>query len=325
MVPFALFAALALSQASVRCDETRRVAPNGVKKAVMELRRELAKRGLHVTDLPSDGVAARRLLEAQMKTHAWCGADDQIRVIEGALTRAPVDQTLVSAKVARASGLSRGLSARSLARVDGALEGARRELGAGRLPRANTLANQALFTALGSRDPWFLPKPPPQNVVTAFAAGEELPEKEVTAACPNLGKGRGLTLETALQQLAATLDTARVRAIEIRRGPNLLEQLEQAARLRDTPKAIRTACVLSFRAGEVADGLDRVMARFQRVNVLRDERGVAAPEQPQFDALVNEASRQIAARDYAGARSTLETLLVFLGDPEQPSGNLPAP
>jgi hypothetical protein len=325
MVPFALVAVLAVSQGSVRCDATRRVVPNDVKRAVNDLRRELGKRGLHVTDLPSDGVAARRLLEAQIKTHAWCGANDQVRIIQGALARSPIDQTLVSAKVARVAGLSGGLAARSHAQVEEVLDVAQRELEKGRLPRANTLANRAMSIVVGSRDPWFLPKPQAQAVVTASAVTEELPEKEVVAGCPGAAKGKPLTAQAAIDHLGAALDAGQIRVTEVRRGPNLLEQLDQAVRLHDNPKTVKTACVLAYRAGHVSDGLDRAMARFQRVNVLRDRKGVAEAEKPQFDALVNEASRQVAVRDYGGARATLETLLVFLGDAERPSGNLPRP
>ncbi len=323
MVPFALVVVVTVSQASVRCDEARRVVPKDVQRAVGELRRELGKRALHITDLPSDGVAARRLLEAQIKTHSWCGADAQLTIVRDALARTTVDATLVSAKMNRASGLSNGLKPRFQSQVDKAITSAQRELGQGHLSKANGLANQALYVVAGSRDPWVLPKAKTESVVTAFAAGEELPEKEVSAGCPGLAKGKPLTAAAALDALGATLDRTQVRASEVRRGSSLLEQLDQAVRLHDNPKAVKTACVLTYRATQVTDGLDRAMARFQRVNVLRDKRGIAEAEQPRFDALVNEASRQVSTRDYGGAKATLETLLVFLGDPVSPSGNLP--
>lgn len=324
MVPFALVVVVTLSQASVRCDETRRVVPKDVQRAVVELRRDLGKRALHITDLPSDGIAARRLLEAQMKTHSWCGADEQVTIIRDALGRTVVDKNLVSAKMNRASGLSNGLKPQFQNQVDKTIASAQRELDQNHVPKANGLANQALAVVAGSRDPWVLPKARTEPVVSAFAAGEELPEKEVSAGCPGFAKGKPMTVATALDTLSATLDKSQVRAPEIRRGPMLLEELDQAVRLHDNPKAVKTACVLNHRAGQVSDGLDRAMARFQRVNVLRDKRGLDTQEQPRFDQLVNEASRQVAARDYAGATATLEILLVFLGDPVRPSGNLPA-
>ena len=261
MLPLALLVLMTATPASVRCDDARRVVPSDVKKGTAELRRELTKRRLRITDLPSDGLAAHRLLLAQIRTRAWCGADEQLRVVRASVERMPMRKA-----------------------------------------------------PAGSARPG----------VTAFAAGEELPEKEVAAGCPGLEKSR--TVGAVLDDLATKLDTTQVRAIEIRRGTSLLEQLEQAVRLHDHPKAVRTACVLRYRADQVTDGLDRAMARFQRVNVLRDTRGgVAEAEKPRFESLVNEASRQIAARDYSGARATLETLLVFLGDAERPSGNLPRP
>src|SRR5262249_52266640 len=114
-----------------------------------------------------------------------------------------------------------------------------------------------------------------------------------------------------------------VRTIDIRRGPPLADQLDQSVRLHDNPRAVKTACVLTYRASLVTDNLDRAMARFQRVNVLRDQRGLSEGEKPKFDALVNDASSQVAKRDYPAARGTLETLLVFMGDPARPSESLP--
>ncbi len=258
MLPLALLLMMTATPASVRCDDTRRVVPGDVKKEAIALHRDLRKRGMRVADLPSEGLAAHRMLEAQMRMHAWCGADEQLRIVRASLGGAP-------------------------------------------------------HRKAPSDD-----KTPP---ATAFAAGEELPEKEVTAGCPGIQKGRAPG--AVIAALAATLDETKVRVIEVRRGPELLEQLDQAVRLRDNPKTVKTTCVLTYRASQVTDGLDRVMARFQRVNVLRDKRGVGADEKPRFDALVNEASRQMAASDYPGARATLETLLLFLGDPELPSANLP--
>ena len=228
MMSLALLVIMTATPASVRCDDSRRVVPSALTRAVRDVNRDLGRRGLRVADLPSEGASAHRLLVAQMRTHAWCGADEQLRIVRAAM-----------------------------ARVQSRTE--------------------------------------PAEPIAAFAAGEELPEKEIAAGCPGQGKGR--TLESALADLAATLDETQVRPFEVRRGPGLLEQLDQAVRLRDNPKAVKTTCVLGYRARQVTDGLDRAMARFQRVNVLRDKRGLADGEKARFDALVNESSRQIAVRD----------------------------
>jgi hypothetical protein len=154
---------------------------------------------------------------------------------------------------------------------------------------------------------------------------EDLPEKEAQAGCPSLAEGHPPSIAEALDHLARTLERTHVRTIDVRRGPGLTLELEEAVRAHDDAKAVKTACVLTHRASLVVDGLDRATARFQRVNVLRDQHWVSSDDKARFDALVNEASAKVAVRDYAGACATLETLLVFLGDPTRPSGNLPRP
>lgn len=261
MVPLALVVLVTVSQASVRCDETRRVVPKQLKAQVTAVRRTLSERHMKVVDLPPDAEKAYRLLEAQLRTHAWCGAEEQLRIVRESLEQ--------------------------------------------RAPTKKAVATKALYEP------------------TALAPTEDLPEKEISAGCPGIVKGKPPSVAQVLDQLGATLEKTQVRTIDIRRGPNLEDQLQTAVRLRDNPRAVKSACVLTYRASQVADGLDRAMARFQRVNKLRDERGVSEAEKPRFDDLVNQASNQVAARDYVAARATLETLLVFMGDPVKPSGTLP--
>ncbi len=197
------------------------------------------------------------------------------------------------------------------------------------------LANAALITAMGTKDLWTLPKlksgdpqaPAPKPIAENARTAGELDPNEVTQGCPNVDgvSGRGMNLAQATDKLRVTLDTLQVRLIDIKRGPELAEQLDKEMLARNSANAVKIACVLNHRANAVTDGLDRVTARFQRVTQLRDSRGVSAAEKSEFDQLVNDASTQLANRDFAGSRATLERLLVFMGDPMTPGTQIPRP
>ncbi len=86
----------------VHCADGTQVTPVKAKAQLASVRKELQKRSLHITDLPSDGQAARREVDSDIADGEWCGLAQQAQVIKEALQRTAVDDKLVSAKVDRA-------------------------------------------------------------------------------------------------------------------------------------------------------------------------------------------------------------------------------
>ncbi|MBC7792921.1 MAG: hypothetical protein H7Z43_04385 [Clostridia bacterium] len=276
-------------------------------------------------DLPSDGQNARRAVDKAMSAKGWCQALDDIQAVKAAVTRA----NDVSAKVNKLWLLSARLKGNPRQAVEKQLRQAEREIEAGHKPVANRIANNALAAIAHSKDPLWLPKsldvPSGEAVVREFAfTAESLDPAEVHGGCAEVdGKsGRGLGLTNALDRLKASLDGRAVRVVDLKRGEDLNAELSRTVQAREVTNAVKIACAMKQRATLVTDNLDRAMARFQRVNRLRDQHELEASAKAIFDELVTLASGQIAQRAYLDARLTLERLLIVLGDPTEPSGEL---
>ena len=299
-----------------------KVAATGALQAV---RKDFAKRGLTALDLPSDGQNARQAADKAMAAKDWCVALDEIRAVRAAVTRA----NDVSAKVNKLRLLSLKLRGKPRQGVERQLLQAEREIEAGHKPAANRIANNALASIAHSKDPLWLPRsldvPSNEAVVrdVVFTA-DSLDPTEVHAGCSEVdGKsGRGLALTNAIDRLKASLDGRAVRIVDLKRGEDLNAELTRTVQAREITNAVKIACAMKQRATLVTDDLDRTMARFQRVNRLRDKHELEGSAKATFDELVTLASSQIAQRAYLDARLTLERLLVFLGDPTDPSGEL---
>ena len=294
--------------------------------ALQAARKDFTKRGVVALDLPSDGQNARRAADKALAKKEWCDALDEIQAMRASVTRSDG----VSAKVAKLRGMALKLKGKPRQTVEKQLLAAEREIEASHMPLANKHANAALFTISHSKDPLWLPRnveAPSDPSVTksvAFTAAD-LPADEVHAGCAEVdGKtGKGLPLASVLDRLKASLDGRAVRVVDLKRGQELHAELARAMQARNTTDAVKIACAMKHRATEVTDDLDRAMARFQRVNALRDQHPIDGSAKAAFDQLVTQASAQIAARAFMDARLTLERLLILLGEPTDPSSEIP--
>lgn len=318
---------IVLAAPAGRCQGGGIATKVAAQQALEATRKDFVKRGMTALDLPSDGQNARRAIDKAMEKKEWCQAQEEIRAVRVSVTRA----NDVSAKVAKLRLLSAKLKGKARQQMNKQLTSAEREIEAGHKPVANRIANAALATLARSKDPLWLPKSldvgPSEEIIreVTFTA-DSLDADEVHAGCAEVdGKtGKGLALQSALDRLKASLDGRSVRVIDLKRGEELNNELTRAVKARELANAVKIACAMKQRATQVTDDLDRSMARFSRVNALQEQHAIEDSAKATFDELVTQATSQIAARAYLDARLTLERLLIFLGDPTEPSGDIPA-
>lgn len=312
--------------------KTTKVQPARVQNGAKGLQRILTNKGVHVLDLPDEARAHRRKLDVDLKKEDWCAVHAHLEALRKAVSAVRVDGAFIDAKARRVEEWVKSSKDPAAAgEAQRLLQAAAADVSAGRAVKANRQLNRVLATVLGSADPWLLPAPrkaddeeraPPASARTA--AG--LPDYEVEAGCPVLAKRGAATsteLADVLERLRGAMNDKKVRLTDLHAGPDLGAELDKHLRGGETWPAARIACVLLARTDRARSDLGLVMARFQRVNEVRDERGVPEPAKGRFSELVRRASDQLAASDFQAAHATLEELLVLLGEPARAGDTLP--
>ncbi|MEM6731860.1 MAG: hypothetical protein AAF658_09900 [Myxococcota bacterium] len=351
----ALPAVAEAAKKSVTCGENGKLRVTKVQRRSRGVIQRARKNGIHVLDLGEAGRARVRAWRGALRKKDWCAVDREVGELESLIDSASVTEAFVRSKVDRARLWVDGtLKGRRSKRANKLVNGASADLETGKLRPANGKLNKVMSFLTGSKDVLALPRKPlrlasetasdtpadPSATTTTAVAPPRVETYEpppedprdsvlirglALESCPELEEGEPSNggLASILERLRTEMAAKKFRAVDFKYGPELFEILEEEGRDGSRDRAAVAACVLLTRIAETRIGLGVVQGRFNRVNTLRDDRGVPASVEDRFLILVRQATDQIGARKFEDAYATLDELLVLLGDPVDQAADVP--
>ena len=332
--------ALEAKRRVIACDDGEtEIRIKQVKRRSKGLNKKARRTGVHILDLGESGKEKVSAWRSALGSKNWCEVNSQVQSLESLIDKTEVGEAGVRGKAERVdrwvSGTLNGGRAKKASKLIG---GALRDIDKGKFETANDKLNKVLPMLTGSRELLDLPRTPlktaaPQRTVDVSdivpSASEQargvLNQGLAIESCPELEQGEPSNGELAsiFETLRSKMAAEKFRAVDFKYGPELFEIMVEEGRDGSRGRAATAACVLLTRIEETSIGIGGCQGRFSRVNELRDERGVPAASESRFTALVRQASDEIAQRKFPEAFSTLDELLILLGDPVDQSRDIP--
>lgn len=315
----------ALAVETVSCvnpdtEKTESVSTDSIRDRAVYLQGRVEQGEFHVLDLNPELRARRRRIQLDMKLGRWCVVRSHLFNIEGELNTMGIDLEFVAEKFHRLLHWARNkpLRASERGRVNALFTEAAEAMSVDRTATTNRKLNEVLEVVFGGTR-WDLPAESElllgQGREVHTSGFVEIRDYEVFDACPDVNDQSRSTLKAVTRQLIQVLKAESLRPLDLKDGELLHYDFKSYVGFGALWPAIRVACVMIDRTGDVEIGLKSVIQRFMRINELYRAGSLDDQRNKKFRLLIRKAASRLAAQDFEKSHQVLNQVLVVLGEP----------
>ena len=301
-------------------EKTESVSIDSIKERAAYLQGRVEQGEFHILDLNAELRARRRRIQLDMNSGRWCVVRSHLFNLEGEVNTMGVDLEFVAEKFHRLLHWARNkpLSRSARGRVNDLFSEAADAMSLDRTITTNRKLNEILEVLYGGTR-WDLPSESElllgQGREVQTSGFVEIRDYEVFDACPNVNDQSRSTLKAVTRELVQALKVDNLRPLDLKDGELLHHDFQSYVGFGALWPAIRVACIMIDRTGDVEIGLKSVIQRFMRINELYKAASLDAESTRKFRALIRKAASRLAAQDFEKSHLVLNEALVILGEP----------